>query len=256
MNPIVAPMAQQAVAAATFVQSIGINTHIDFFWSAYADLTAVQNALAYLGVQNVRDAIDNPSDLAKFAELNQNLGVKFDFFIAPGDAGMPWQLQQIESDPALVRFIEGANESDNWPQTYNGLTGLAATVAEQQALYVAAADELPGIPVIAPSFGDLASYAGVGNLPAYADSANAHVYFGSGNSPGDQNWIQVVLDTARQAAPNETVMTTETGYYTSGDPTDPNGVDPVVQAKYLLDDVMDQFKAGVAMDYLYELVDE
>ena len=65
-----------------------------------------------------------------------------------------------------------------------------------------------------------------------------------------------MLDTARQAAPNKTVMTTETGYYTSGDPTDPNGVDPVVQAKYLLDDVMDQFKAGVAMDYLYELVDE
>jgi serralysin len=256
MTSFIAPTAQQAVAADAFVQSIGINTHIDFSWSAYANLAAVQSALAYLGVQNVRDAIDSPSDLAEFAGLNQDLGVKFDFFIAPGDVGMPWQLQQIESDPSIVRFVEGANESDNWPQTYDGLSGLAATTAEQAALYASARSELPGVPVIAPSFGDLPSYAAAGDLSAYANAGNAHIYFGSGNNPGDQNWIQTITQTAAQDAPGQPVMTTETGYYTSTDSSDPNGVDPIVQAKYLLDDVMDQFKDGVSMDYLYELVDE
>ena len=245
-----------AAAASMFVRSLGVNTHIDFSWSAYNDLASVQNALAFLGVQNVRDAIDNPADLAKFAALNQDIGVRFDFFIAPGDAGMPWQLGQIESDPAIVRFVEGPNESDNFPQTYDGLGGLAATAAEQQALFTSVKATLPGVPVIAPSFGQLGSYGLAGDLAASADDANAHIYFGTGNAPGDQGWIQTLLGDAGLVAPARPVITTETGYYTSADPTDPNGVSLVTQAKYVLDDIMDQFNAGVTMDYLYELVDE
>ena len=107
-----------AQSVSAFVGSLGVNTHMDFSWTSYSDLAAVQNALAYLGVTNVRDSIDNPADLAEFAALNQDLGVTFDFFIAPGSVGMAWQLQQIESDPAIVRFVEGPNESDNWPVNY------------------------------------------------------------------------------------------------------------------------------------------
>ena len=186
---LIAPQAVPATATSSFVQSLGVNTHIDFSWSAYDDLAAVQNALSFLGIQNVRDAVDNPADLAKFTALNQTLGVRFDFFIAPGDVGMPWQLQQIESVPAIVRFVEGPNESDNWPQSYNGLTDFAATSAEQQALYASVKAALPNVPVIAPSFGRLDGYALAGDLSRYADFANAHIYFGSGNSPADQGWI-------------------------------------------------------------------
>lgn len=252
----ITPTANAASSAVVFDQSLGINTHIDFSWSAYNDLSAVQSALYYLGIHNVRDAVDNPADPYKFTQLSQNLGVTFDFFIAPGSAGAPWQLQQIESLPSITRFVEGPNESDNFPQTYNGLTGLAATTAEQQTLYPNVKSTIPGTAVSAPSFGQLSTFSQVGDLSASADTGNAHIYFGSGNPPADQNWITMLIGDANQVAPGEPVNTTETGYYTSTDPSDANGVAPIVQAKYLLDDVMDQFQAGTKMDFIYELVDQ
>src|SRR4051794_38790114 len=82
------PAAVTAAAATSFVQKLGINTHVVFSWSAYDNLVAVQDALNYLGIKNVRDSIDNPADPAKFLALSQNLGIKFDFFIAPGSVGL------------------------------------------------------------------------------------------------------------------------------------------------------------------------
>ena len=245
-----------AASAAQFTSEIGVNTHIDFSWTSYANFGEVENALSYLGVKTVRDAIDNPSDPAAFATLNKDLGVKFDFFVSPGSVGFNTQLQDILANPSIVKAVEGPNESDNFPQTYNGLSGLAATEAEQQALYqaVKADSALAGVPVIQSSFGQLSTFASAKALAPYADAANAHVYFGTENNPALANWIGTVDGLASSIAPGKPVDITETGYSTN--PDDSSSVDLTVQAKYPLDDLLDAYKAGAGMINLYELVDE
>src|SRR5579872_262049 len=107
--------ATQAASAASFVSSIGINTHIDFTWTAYANLAVVENSLNYLGIKNVRDSGGSTSDLTWWQQVAQATGVKFDDFIGETDpASYTTQLnlmQQLASE-GLLNSIEGGNEPD------------------------------------------------------------------------------------------------------------------------------------------------
>ena len=67
--------AVKATSLTSFTSEIGVNTHIDFNWSAYNNFSDVESALAYLGGKSVRDSLDNPADPAKFANLNADLGI-------------------------------------------------------------------------------------------------------------------------------------------------------------------------------------
>ena len=42
---------------AQFIDTIGVNTHLSWIDTTYWDMTTVTGALAYLGVDNVRDVI-------------------------------------------------------------------------------------------------------------------------------------------------------------------------------------------------------
>ena len=246
----------QAKSATAFVDGIGINTHVDFNWTSYNNFAEVENALSYIGVTTVRDSIDNPADPQKFNELNAALGIKFDFFISPGSAGFTQQLEWLQSNASIIADLEGPNESDNWPQTYDNLTGLAATEAEQQALEAARAQyaNLAGIPLIQSSFGQLGTFANVSGIGSDATYANAHIYFGTHNNPGDNSWIQTVEGLAKGITPSAPLVVTETGYETMD--TNSAGVDDTVQAKYDLDDLFDEWQSGATEVDLYELVDQ
>ena len=245
----------QAASATSFYESVGVNTHIDFSWTAYGNFSEVESALAYLGVAKVRDSIDDPADPAKLAQLNKDLGIKFDVYISPGSVGFAWQLQQIEANIGIISDVEGPNESDSESYSYNGLTGTAVAGAEQSALYSAIKSDAAasGVKVIESSFGQVSTF---GTLKAIgnADYANAHVYFGTDNNPGWNGWIPYVMGLAQDIAPGKQVAITETGYSTAtGSASD---VDDTVQAKYTLDDILDEFQDGAPVINLYELVDE
>ncbi len=45
-----------AITAASFINSLGINTHIDFDDYGYQNLATVESSIEYLGVKNVRDS--------------------------------------------------------------------------------------------------------------------------------------------------------------------------------------------------------
>ena len=244
-----------ASSAQAFTASIGINTHVDAEETSYGNVVAVENALAYLGVSNVRDTIDNPDDEAEFTQFNQQLGVKFDFFISPGSAGFTLQLNDIEAVPGIVAYVEGANESDDETQYYNGLSGLPATQAEMQVLYasVHGDPQLAGVPVIQTSFGNPANSAVYGAQPGTANFANVHLYFGTGNNPAGGNEIGALVDDAQIVTPGAPTIATEAGYPTL--PGDPNSVSQTVQADYLLDLIFDDWAAGISTTYLFELVD-
>lgn len=245
--------AHTAVRASDFTNAIGINTALSATTSAYGSLARVEFALAYLGITNVRDAFVTPEDAYAFRQLNSQLGVRFDFHLEEGTLGTDWQIAQMLANPGLIRFVEGANETDNVPTTYAGLTGFAATAAEQAALFntIRGNAALASTPVIQASFAQVASFGSAGDWSAISTYGNAHQYYADGDQPSSN--IAAYLMLAQQVSPGQAVVATESGYYTL---PSSDGVNEAVQAKYTLNLLFDDWQAGINMTYLFELLDE
>ena len=81
MSSTTNPTPVTAVSASTFDQSIGVNIHVENYWSNYANTTLVENELAYLGIDQVRDKFVDWSNVqSEYAQLAA-AGVKFDLSI-------------------------------------------------------------------------------------------------------------------------------------------------------------------------------
>ena len=248
-----------AVSAASFVSSIGVNVHMWETTSGYGNLSLVENSLAYLGVANVRDNYI-PASLSAFTAL-ANSGYKLDLAIPSDAITIANFVTQIDTfnaaHPGSIKAIEGPNEVNVFPVTYNGGTSLANAAQYEQAFYsaVRADSHLSSIPVynLSLAYLDTTQYAQVGNLSGSANYANSHAYLNDAYGP---QWsLNIILPFAKLDAPSLPTVITETGYNT--DPNDGySGVDQTVQAKYTLDTLMDAYKDGVATTYLYELLDD
>jgi hypothetical protein len=251
-----------AVSTENFINSIGINTHLDF--SAYSSqLTTVIADLQYIGVKNIRDSANSSTDLGttgSWQQVANATGAKFDAYLGEGSvATMESGLANAVTlaKQGILNFIEGGNEEDQSYATSLG-NSLAKTAAYQQTVYTTA--HALGISVINMSFGtgwgtsSTGDYGTVGNLASYADYANAHTYFGTGNTP--LSTIDTLNSDAQLAAVGKPVITTEMGWYTTGSTTDASAVSVTEQAKYMMDGLLDAYQAGDAKTYLYELLDE
>jgi hypothetical protein len=237
---------------ADFTNSIGINTHLDFGVTAYSNVSVVEAALIYLGVKQVRDAMQFTNSPTLFAQVAAATGIKYDLFLPPGtEADLVGDLADVKQlRVSDFLSVEGRNEPDLFGP------GFQQGIADQVTLFQFARQNLPGIPVIQESFAGLPDYTNAGDQSAYADYGNAHTYFGTGNNPGLGDWIGTLNGYALQATPGKPVIITESGYYTTGSTTDPHSVDLTVQAKYTLDLVLDAYQAGDVKTYLYELLDQ
>ena len=253
-----------ASSAASFIDSIGVNTHIDFISSSYANLNLVETAINYLGVKNLRDSPENMADLGSgglWQQVANATGAKFDAYIAEGSvAGMQTDLNNIATlaGQGIVRYIEGGNEEDD-PYAVSLGNSLTAAALFQQQVYTTG--HQLGLKVINMSFGQgwanstTGDYGTVGNLAAYTDYANAHVYPSTGNTP--LSALTALDADATLAAAGEPVINTELGWYTLGSGTaNASSVSLQVQAKYVLDGLLDAYKAGDPQTYLYELLDQ
>ena len=135
------------MTAAEFLSTLGVNTHTSTGAANYGNIPEVISDLQYLGISNVRDG-DNGS-LANLITMAQ-AGIKFDFLMAGGGAITTSHLQQeftvinqvSQAVPGSVAAVEGANEINNFPITYNGVGGLQGAVNMQEALYSMAHSEL------------------------------------------------------------------------------------------------------------------
>lgn len=161
---------------------VGVNTHLNY--AAYADLPTVEKSLDYLGITNVRDNLNgftaNPAPYNALAAK----GIKFDLVVPPGNVDISSVIGQLHTftaqNPGSLAAIEGSNEVNLQPVSFNGQTGIAAAAAWQKALYAAVKSDpvLKNIPVINTSLGggSQAQYAALGNLSKSADFGNAHIY--------------------------------------------------------------------------------
>ena len=185
--------------------SLGINTHIDFGAYGYQNLTAVENAIKYLGLVNLRDSPGTTADLTSWQQVAQATGAKFDAYIGEtSPAGMSTELSTVRQLAAagLLNFVEGGNEEDDpFPQSLGNT--LAYTAQFQQQVYQVAHQY--GLSAINMSFGQgwtaandwHGNYDKVGNLSAYhADYANAHTY----PSGAPDSTLQMLNSDAKLAA--------------------------------------------------------
>ena len=257
------------ITAAGFLGTLGVNTHIAYTDGGYANLANVAADLAYLGITNVRDGISNgvngSAPLSSYISLAKQ-GIKFTFLIGAGGAVTTASLQaqlalidQVnEAVPGSVVAVEGTNEINNAPITFNGVGGLQGAVNYQQALYSAVHSDanLPGVSVdyfTGYNAGGLADGPDPATTAGLADYDTQHPYPNNGQAPAA--WV-----TPTQALGNESAATgfgpavyTETGYSTNGGTT--GSVNADVQAKYTLDLLLDDAANGISRTYLYQLMD-
>jgi len=238
---------------ADFLDTLAVNTHISYTDGQYGDVEGVLRALRYVRLRHVRDSPPHPEidatwrghyDRAARAGLHFNFGV---------DAQKP-PAHMIEVCRNFVRrhpnvefTIEGPNEVNNWPVTFEGRKGDEAAVAYQAALYrlVKETPELRGHTVISATGMLLASD---------GDWANYHSYPWNGEQP----FVTLEREQKKQteAMSGRPVVLTETGYYTLPNDTKAwGGVDEATQAKLILNLYMDALRLGALRTYVYQLLD-
>jgi trimeric autotransporter adhesin len=256
---------QTILSASSFTSSIAVNAHVGYAWGSYNNLALVETDLRYLGVTTLRDSLAGDPSAQPVLDGLAAAGFKFDFLVpsglpATGSAGLQQyiaSLQQFETaHPNSIVALEGLNEANIQPFSYNGSSSMAAAAQFQQVYYAAIKGDaaLAGIPVydLTLGYNDLSGYSSLGNLSASTDFASSHAYVPTESTP--QAAIAAAISAASSVAAGAPSVITETGYTTQAN-TQYLGVDQTVQAKSILNTLVDAYKAGVGTTYLYELLD-
>jgi hypothetical protein len=252
-----------AVRSSDFLNSLGVNTHLIYTSTTYADTKLVIGALKFLGITHVRDQLP-PSDPGFWRPFREAMdaGIKFDLVVPQSQTGIKANLltaeSLIRSYPGGVAAIEGLNEIDGAPKfAYAGLLGMPAAIAYQRDLYAAikADKKLANVVVYNMSLRQGGNHAELPSQSGSSSYGNSHIYF-MWVPPAWNLGSQIAADSTNN--PGEPMVITETGYVTMNrnDGSNSGFVDSDVQAKFLLDDYLDAFKLGVVATYVYELLDE
>lgn len=244
-----------AVAVASFLASVGVNVNI------YPSTEgSVVSKLAYVGINHAR--VEAPTSLSAaqaFAAIG-SAGIKFDMITTTWDlpitqAMLNTMFSYIDINAPYVQSIEGPNEIQNDPDTYQGLSGAPAFQALQETLYAMVQSDSnltnssTQTPVLSFSNTPGQTPAGYTSPLDATDYASVHAY----GQPAVLPW-QVIQPTlaVTSIAPGKPVMVTETGLSTVATT---QGVPQEQQAIYDLDALFDDMLLGVTRTYLFNLVD-
>ena len=259
----------RSISTSQLIQMIGVNVHMRYTDTAYANSTIVLQALRFLGVSHVRDimpGIDAPAELQARDALRRMVfdGIKLNLIFSGGmrpSEAVDLVRNLEKAVPGAVASVEGYNEINNFPVTYKDQSGLAAAAAGQKALYQSIKESLDirHIPII-----DMTGFEVIkdpkftygSSLEGYADVMNVHAYAQNGQQPSI--WINSEkiesYKSLQQVLPK---VITEFGYATM-----PQsgwlviGVDERTQAKGLLNGLFDAARSGYDKLYIYELLDQ
>jgi hypothetical protein len=258
--------AEAARPAASFIDSIGVNTHygngIYVGSNAYAD-RRIDAKLAELGVRHIRDHSWNDTALALVDNLNLAYGVKANLILGETTRSPEQLVGLLKAHPAY-EAIEGLNEPDFSTRSYGGLTDdrtnniYSATRAFQNDLYAAvkADPATASTLVLSPAMGrsNKSQYL----IPTNFDVAAMHSYAWaspatSANQPS-YGVDQALTDMATLRG-NKPLMATESGYYNEP-ASSSKAVPEAIAGKYTPRLYAEFFNRGISRTYLYELADQ
>jgi hypothetical protein len=259
----------QASPADSFVDSIGVNTHLTYqntlYYTAWPQ---VLNDLQQLGVRHIRDGYFD-TNWGPFTTEHQQLGqsgIRTDYVIPYDPTITPQSIEQLASTVQDMELLEAPNECDLagscGGNTATGLSNMLGFMPTIQA-----AGSALRVPVIGPSFAAYESFALVGNIASKMTYSNLHVYFG-GRYPGSPGWgapdaegnayggFPFWLDQAKIVGPGLPPVMTETGYLSfPGTPT-PYTIPLSVESSYILRTFLLAYMHGIGRNYQYELLED
>jgi hypothetical protein len=247
--PVAAPP-----AAGAFADSIGVNVHLTYDNTPYADFDRVLASLRELGVRHVRDGLV-PSRPDQYERLDRlaSAGIRSTLIMGAPNATRVSDLVATLKGPLLraAEAVEGPNEYDlsGDPRWADALRGY------QRELYAAVRREpaLRDLPVYGPTVVKPENRSAVRDLREALDAANLHPY-PAGQAP--EPAVDREITAARELAGRKPVVATETGYHNAlnareGQPP----VDEATAADYLPRLFLTAFARGIRRTYWYELVD-
>ncbi len=272
--------ATQALRTADFLNSIGVNIHLNSQWdTAYGDaanggtgagsnattvngyttnVSRIAAALNYAGITRVRTQFGAPYILSRFQALALASPWLRADVQADTNAPISDQLARAGQVPDRIDSFEGMNEATDRTGYYNGLTAAAADCAFQRDLRVGVTawnkNFQPNrfVPLLAPSVGG--NWNGFGQLAACAassDASNGHSYMDS--TPPTAGKVYDLPNERLDAPAGAPNYVTETGPITNA--MTARGMTEDAAAKRTLDLLL-AFKSTTVRTYLYELVDE
>jgi hypothetical protein len=250
---------EQARSASSFIDSLGIDTHLRYTDTSYGRFgDVVEPRLQELGIHHIRDGGNNP---ALFDKLNQLAasGIRSTLVMDPQDGISPTDAVNIVKQVAAsAEAVEGPNEWDVHPdRAYKGDFFPNGVRQYQTELYQALKSDptTASVSVIAPSMAMPEHASQIGSLHDVTDMGNMHSYAG-GNAPTtDYDWRWMPL--TKSISGDRPIVVTETGWHTAtNSASSQKGVSEQVAAKYIPRQYLENFNWGIQRTFMYELMDE
>ncbi len=252
---------ETAQSAFDFVNSIGVNTHLNYFDRTYGNFQLVERELKSIGIRHVRDGVHlvnadyNKAVYDRWSQLG-SIGVRFDAVLDPRSAlgtltgDKLDQVEKLAGD--TIESFEGPNELD-----ISNIPDWASVDREyQKDVYQSVKSMTSAKPIdtIGPSLAFASKGSSVGNISDRVDYGNLHPY-PAGKMPASVFPEQLVL--AKEVSGDKKIVITESGYHNAlDDHSDQPAVSETAAAKYIPRLFLENFSQGIRHTYLYEFLDE
>ena len=258
---------QNAAAAASFINQIGVVTHLSYTDTPYyTNFPQIVSALQTLGVHHIRDGYYPWPAASPIVQNHRQLasaGITTDYVVPYDLSTTPAAIENFAAEVGDVESLEAPNECD--VSNACGANGIADVVSFLPVVNAAA--KALHVPAVGPSFALQQSYASAGNITAQISVNNLHIYFG-GRNPGSNGWggddsdgnsygsFAYWLDMANADGPQLGSEITESGYMSYPETSTPYTVPESVAASYVPRTLLLAFQHGFKETFLYELIDE
>ena len=245
---------QTVQSADSFVDSIGVNTHLYYDDTVYHQrFDGIEQKLKELGVRHIREVLA-PERSDQYDRLNElaAAGVKTDLVLGDPDIGEAGLQELISTLDEHLRNAADAVEGPNEFDSRGGPDWASSLRSYQQRLFDSIkSSSLSWLPVIGPSIVQRRNEEAVGDISGMLDYGNVHSY-PNGFEP-ESNLTGYLARGALNAG-SKPVMATETGYHNAlGWSGEHNPTSEQAAAVYMPRLFLEYFSRGVARTYAYEL---
>jgi hypothetical protein len=261
----------QARDADRFVDSVGVNVHMESANTPYRNYFEINRRLHELGMRHIRDEI-NDTDPAFVNEIQRfgTLGYTLCGLIEGGNDYPPLGTRLdpgavvsiIQNLQPTIDAVEGPNEPDDGGFVYDGVPYPQGAINESEDLWniVKGNSATSTLPVLTMSEGnavDFTQLAAITPPPIdYATYGNMHAYQGGGVGDTLLGWY---MHYSRTLSDEDALWTTEMGYHNNTkylSDGEQQGVSERAAAIYLPTAFLGEFDRGVERTFSYELIDE